>query len=298
MMNLLLNIAPSILAPKAYQGRAKLQAAMIPYYTNEYDLLPDVSKMCKVRAAICRRHGIPPDDIGRFEIALLHVSTANAIPTMFWHLVFLATDQEIVKEIREEVESIIAMKVKDGKRIAALDITKFESHCPLLCCSYREAMRLCNAQVGARRAMEDVRLSDGKNSYLLKKGTDVQMPTGIAHRSTGPWGQDASSFNPRRSMNLRVEKDREQKRSFIPFGGGKHLCPGRDFAKAEILGTVSSLLVGWDVQSADGGMIAVPELQRPRMGEGVAKPAGKGLKMGARFVRRQEWEDVKWEFVC
>jgi hypothetical protein len=38
--------------------------------------------------------------------------------------------------------------------------------------------------------------------------------------------------------NTAKEVDREQKRAYSPFGGGRHLFPERNFAFAEILGTV------------------------------------------------------------
>ncbi|CZR62543.1 related to cytochrome P450 7B1 [Phialocephala subalpina] len=308
LMGLILNLFPAITFPAAYKGRAKIQEALIKYYTAEHDLDPSVSQMAKVRAALFRRKGIPAFDIGKFELALIHVSTANAIPTLFWNLCFVATAPKTTATIRKEIESIITVSTLDnGKREAVIDITKFDTHCPVLVSSYRETIRLANAQLGARRAMEDTILSDGKNEYLLKAGCDIQLPAGVPHLNEAAWGPTASSFDATRFMSpeergdssakARLE-DREQKRSYFPFGGGKHLCPGRNFAFAEILGTIAVLVTGFDVNNRDGGMIEIPKLGRARLGEGVAKPTGKGLTMGARIERRTGWEDVVWKFTC
>lgn len=307
MLGLLLNLFPSITYPKAFEGRAKLQNALIKYYSAKYDLEPEVSQMAKVRAALMRRRGISDEEVGRFELALIHVSTANAIPTLFWQLCFISAEPQTISIIRKELDSIISIStLENGKREATIDITKFDSLCPVLVSSYRETIRLANAHLGARRAMEDTIISDGKTEYLLRAGCDVQLPAGVLQLS-GVWGPNAASFDALRfvspeykgdlSAKARME-DREQKKSYIPFGGGKHLCPGRNFAFAEIIGAVAVLVMGFDVKNSDGGLLEVPALGRPKLGEGVAKPTGKGLLMGARITRREAWEDVVWKFTC
>lgn len=308
MLGLLLNIFPSITYPKAFEGRAKLQNALIKYYSAKYDLRPEVSQMAKVRAALYRRKGISDEDIGRFELALIHVSTANAIPTLFWQLCFISANPQTTSIIRKEVESIISIGTSEqGEREATIDITKFDSQCPVLVSSYRETIRIANSQLGARRAIEDTIISDGKTEYLLRAGCDVQLPAGISHLSEFAWGPDAASFDAKRFLTPEQKgdmsaksrmNDREQKKAYIPFGGGKHLCPGRHFAFAEILGAVAILVMGFDVNSSDGGLIEVPVVGRAKLGEGVAKPTGEGLLMGAKIARREGWEDVVWKFTC
>ena len=182
MLGLLLNIYPSITFPKGPQGRAKLQAVLIKYYSAKHDLEPDVAQMTKARAAMFRKHKISDTDIGKFELSLLHVSTANAIPTLFWHLCFVASDPATTSIIRHELDSLLTItELENGKREVIIDITKFETHCPVLVSSYRETIRLANGQLGSRRVMEDTFISDGKKQYLLRAGCDIQMPAGVTH---------------------------------------------------------------------------------------------------------------------
>jgi hypothetical protein len=306
-MNFVVGI-PEFFAPKAYKGRRDLQNALIEYYTAKHELNSDVAQMTKARASVYKKNNIPTTDIGKFELALLHVSTANAIPTLFWHMCFVCSDATTTAIIREELLSMITISpipTSDGKREISLDITKFDTHAPIFVSSYRETIRLVNSQVAVRRAMADTVISDGTNSYLLRKGSDIQMPSGISQTSTTIWGPNASSFDPRRFVKVEEkmsakakEEDKEQKRAYFPFGGGKHLCPGRNFAFAEILGTFAAMLLGFDIVGSDGKLIVVPEYKRARLGEGVAKPRGKGAEMGARLTRREGWEDVTWKFTC
>lgn len=306
---LLLNIYPSITASKAYKARAAVQSALADYYIAKYDQGPEVSQMVRSRAATYRRYNIPEIDIGKFEIALLTVSTANAIPTLFWLLCNICSDASLTEEVIDEISAIVTeTKSEDGKRELVIDITRFESDCPLLVSSYRETIRIANAQLGTRRVMKDTTISDGKTSYLLREGCDVQIPSGIAHLSSDYWGSDFASFNARRFLTppetglprTKKEKDDEkaQKRAYFPFGGGKHLCPGRNFAFAEILGAGAVLILGFEVEKREGGAIVVPDRGRTMLAEAVAKPRGEALKMGANISRREGWEDVIWKFVC
>ncbi|KAL2061782.1 hypothetical protein VTL71DRAFT_7160 [Oculimacula yallundae] len=302
LFSLVLGIMPSIVAPKAYKARETVQAALRTYYGHGYDLEPDVAKLTKARAEHYRRYKLSSKDIGDFELALLHVSTANAVPTVFWLVAFIVSDPALVATLREELKSVITIsKLKGGKRQAKIDITRLDPDCPLLVSSYREVVRLVNSQLGTRRVMADCTISDGKSTYLLRKGWDINMPSGVSHLSTESWGPNAASFDARRFMKLDVkevmsEKAKEEKRAYIPFGGGKHLCPGRNFAFAEILGFTAALVMGFDVKAKDGGLITVPVIRRAKLGEAVSKPEGDGLTMGAKITRRAGWEDVVWEF--
>ena len=88
------------------------------------------------------------------------------------------------------------------------------------------------------------------------------------------------------------------KKAYFPFSGGKHLCPGMHFAFTEILGTISPLVLGFDIVGTDGELLKVPKIARSTMAEAVTKPEGKGLELGAKFTKRKGWEDVVWRFAA
>jgi len=129
------------------------------------------------------------------------------------------------------------------------------------------------------------------------------MPAGVSHASTAIWGADAHAFDARRFLSTtRDSLDKESKKlqiqGLFPFGGGKHLCPGRYFALVEILGMVSVLMAGFELVKdvpgeGDDVRISVPEAGMQRFGEGVRKPKH---DIRVKVRRRGDLEDVRWGF--
>ncbi len=292
------------MAPKAHRGREEIKSALIKYYSAQHDLEPDVAQLIKNRAALLRKHGMSDHDIGEFELGLLHGALANTPPILFWLLVHILASVSLTNAIRNEILGIIYSPPAEGeKREVSIDITKFESHCPLLVSAYRETLRLTNSHIGVRRVMADTWISDGDSIYLLKAGADVQMPAEVTHLSPNTWGPSAKIFNAGRFLKpeSNCEKKNQifnhQKKAFHPFGGGKHLCPGRNIALAPSVSIVAVLLLAFDVRGTSNELLKVPEIRSMKFGEAVIKPFGKGLKMGAVLSRRDGWEDVVWKFV-
>lgn len=76
------------------------------------------------------------------------------------------------------------------------------------------------------------------------------------------------------------------------------MCPGKNIALAPCLGIVAVLLLGFNVRGLNGEFLQVPEIRSVKFGEAVAKPFGKGLKVGALITRKAALEGVVWKFVC
>ncbi|KAM0431294.1 hypothetical protein ACHAPT_005265 [Fusarium lateritium] len=302
LTGILLNILPSITAREAYYARARLQAALGKYYGAEKDRHEDAAQIVKGRAAVLRDYGISGEEIGRFELALLHVSTANTIPTLFWFMAQIYARPGLVSRLREEV---LPVGQHGDNNEVTIDITTLDQKCPLLVSCYREAIRLSNQTVGNRRVLEDTTISDGKgNSYLLKKGLNVQMSAQVLHTLDSVWGQDVYEFDPERFLEKggkeNLQSERAKRTSFAPFGGGRHLCPGRNFAFAENLGLMTCLLLGFDVSplGQDYTTFKVPAMKPCVFSEAAGKPENEGQGFGVQIQKKKGWETTKWRFVC
>ena len=262
--------------------------------------------MVKAFVKCFRKWNVSYDHIGDIELELIRVSTTNAIPTLFWAFQWIYQESNLVKEIQKEVQTVIKLGSDgtDGKRELLIDITKFEQNCPLFVSAYRESMRLSNQQLGFRRVWDDTTISDGHQDYFLTKGAEVILPAGVTHVSSTIWGQNALQFDARRFITnenaTENEKqiEKERRKAYHPFGGGRHLCPGRNFAFAEILGTLSILLLGFEVKNNEGGPLKIPAFRTSVIGEAVKKPKENDPNLRVRIERRAGWEDVVWKFVA
>ncbi|KAJ0339901.1 hypothetical protein COL922a_003930 [Colletotrichum nupharicola] len=299
----ILDILPQYTARNAFQARARLQAGLSRFYMARYDHNDDVAQIVKARADVLRSYGIPDREIGTFELGLLHVGTANTIPVFFWFLAHVFTRSELFERLREEV--LEASQRKEDEAI--IDITIFEKECPLLVSCYRESMLLSSRVIGNRRVTKDTTISDGKSrSYMLKSGVNLQLSAEVLHHMDHVWGEAPALFVPDRFLAVKnggrkeVGDEKMKRAAYIPFGGGRHLCPGRNFAFAENLGFVSALLLGFEVKPLNGnvGELQVPEAMACTLADGTPKPVRNGEGFGVRIVRREGWEKAKFRFVC
>ncbi|KAK3935473.1 cytochrome P450 [Diplogelasinospora grovesii] len=295
VMILAMNMFPSLLAPKAVAARAKAQAVMKPFYVARHYEREDVAAIIRGRAILERDIGISDEDLGRVEFTMPWVAITNTIPTLFWFFSNVFSRPEYLERVREEILDVTTI-AEDGKgrRLGRIDITKLEKK-PFTTACYQEASRLYNDAVGNRRVMQDTIIKDASGEYLLTKGTNVQWGVGVLHMNPAFWGPGADTFHfePGRWMEVSAEEERKRRGAMIPFGGGKHLCPGRSFALAENLGLTSALALGYDLEG-----VQVPGCDPPYMGTAVRRPAWEkqGTSSSIRISRRKGWEDVTWSF--
>lgn len=290
---------PKLFARTAYRNRTKLQAAFAKYYGARMDHEKEVSGMIKVSAAEKRKLGLCTDELARLESGLLFAATTNTIPTLYWLFLNIWTRPDIIDAVRREVSGIVDV-VSDsggGLRKAMVDITRLETGCPLLTSCYRETIRLGSQVVGSRVVQEDTLVTDDDGtSYLLKRGIGVMWTARTLHRSPEVW-ENSDEFVPDRFMADATgseKEEKERKQAYIPFGGGKHLCPGRNFAFTEILAFLSALALGFEVTGLRKGSI------KPgggRICDAIVKPPSMGEGVSITIQRREGWEDVEWSFI-
>jgi cytochrome P450 len=145
------------------------------------------------------------------------------------------------------------------------------------------------------------------DTWLLRKGTVVQIAGPSLHTNKEIWGADAETFNPRRFVyNWNGTKSLEDgsivdgKANQVPsaayrsFGGGSSLCPGRHFAQMEIVSLAALLVMGFDLEGPSGQdrVFWNPPMDDKRFPIAVIKP----LKdLNVKFTRRSGTEDVQWK---
>ncbi|OHE91273.1 prostacyclin synthase [Colletotrichum orchidophilum] len=126
--------------------------------------------------------------------------------------------------------------------------------------------------------------------YLLKEGVEVQWSASVMHKKP-VWGEDGEQFNSEKWLKNTLEIAKGFNESFMPFGGGKHLFPGRNFAFAGLLGALIALAVGSEPEG-----VQVPEHEMPLATSALCSPIYGSKSSKTNISRRAGWEDVERRF--
>ncbi|KAH8651557.1 cytochrome P450 [Tricladium varicosporioides] len=292
LMSILVGILPSVMARKGLAARAKVAAAFEAYFKNKGH--EQSSMLMKNRYEASAKNGVSVVDIARYEVGGAIALLVNTAPAVFWMVLLLFAEPELLQDIRKEVEAIMETTTdQDGKTIRSLDITNVKTNCPLLTSAFQESLRYRTMGTSVRQVMEDTVL-DGK--WLLKKDAMVQMPSRVIHTDASIWGEDVNTFNARRFMKDTISKTPNGKRpnptAFRAFGGGTTLCPGRHFATNEILAVVSMFVVRFDMKSVSGSW-ALPKTDHTNVAAVVMEP---DTDIEVEVSPRKGFEEGRWAF--
>ncbi|OTB03618.1 hypothetical protein M426DRAFT_321542 [Hypoxylon sp. CI-4A] len=299
--SLLMSVAPSVTARRAYQGRERLSAALLAYLENEHHRSTG-SKIVRRRVEIAREHGWALPAIAREELSFLFAGIVNATTSTFWILLHLYADPALLATARQEVEAVLVLVLetspddaeKGGRQKHKLRIADLRDTCPTLVAVYRECLRLGSDTYSTRLVKQDYMLAD---RYFLKKNAVVQIAGGVIHADARIWGDDVAEFNHRRFLDNDNNSNNNNKKSqaknsnayhpaaFRAFGGGKTLCPGRHFAMNEILAFVALVVLQFDMKPAQGETIEVPRKNDGVLPVHILEPV---RPVEVRILRRED----------
>ncbi|KAK2059469.1 cytochrome P450 [Colletotrichum caudatum] len=208
---------------------------------------------------------------------------SNSIPQATWAVMEVVKDPSLFKAVREEVQE--AQITDPGTGRATFDMPKLVA-LPLLQSIYVETLRMHVSINITREVLESMEIE----GYFLEKGSLVQAPTQIGHFDEEVWGAEghpASEFWAERHVKYaekvdeagNVKKVKEfsmagRPSEFFPFGGGISMCPGRFFAKQEIMLAVAMIVTRFDVEFEDWVKFDGSRSDRPAINDKAYVGAG------------------------
>ncbi|KAL5940714.1 hypothetical protein ACKVV1_008384 [Pyricularia oryzae] len=222
---------------------------------------------------IDNRHQFPDEikddgDIARLQLALSAVAIHTTALTATATLYDLAAEPEIMQDVREEIHRVL--QEHDGKITSKMlfDLKLLDAVC-------KESQRLNPADLlsARRRVMQPFTFSDGT---AVPVGTMLAVPVYHIGRDPALFPQDPEKFDPYRFTRLR-SKDAEGGGNHLQFasvthgtmafGWGKHACPGRFFAAAEIKLILLHVLLNFEVAVVPGpdGVKRYPNVEMGNM---------------------------------
>ncbi|KAF9038680.1 cytochrome P450 [Panaeolus papilionaceus] len=168
-------------------------------------------------------------------------------------LLCLAEYPQCAKLLRSEAEDVVS---RHGWTKVAID------EMPYIDAFLKETQRLHPLETISmlRVAMEDYTFSNGTT---VPKGTTVAIPVMPSHLNNAVY-KDAHIFDPLRFIKLKAEEDDPHKAKkydmittstdFLTFGHGRHACPGRFFAAAELKLMLAYFVLHYDIKLEKEGV--------------------------------------------
>ncbi|KAF2397932.1 cytochrome P450 [Trichodelitschia bisporula] len=240
------------------------------------------SRIVRARQVLSDKVGFSTHARAALDMGFMFGLASNSIPATGWlimHILDPNGDPTLLGRLLKEVRSV---ERPDG----TLDIAGLCA-LPLLQSMFHEMLRLYTDVLVTRDVHETLELPTGDGRYLrLEKNSLVIMPSWPGHRDSDYWNEPpcetfyAERFLTTDESGKDVFSATGSAGKFFPFGGGRNICPGRLFAKQEVLAGVAMLLLAFDFEAL--GFIGengepretFPSLRKQFAGSGIVNMEG------------------------
>ena len=253
---------PRFLCPDAYEAREHLIRTCMT------DGEPDEAELVRVRRQMCRDHPEVFDrhDEASFMAGLLFASLTNTVPQTFWVLAMLFTHADAMRAVSEELSTTLPVRGLDEEEGDEDRWTRQQlAACKVTMSAIDETLRMCVSPTPMRVALADTTITSTSGaSYHIRKGDTVALVAALTH-GDGRVFPDPERFRYDRFLSSEPLTLDGQKvpHALMPFGGGVSLCPGRHWAKAEILAFVAMIAqhMQWELEEG----MQLPERDKTRL---------------------------------
>jgi cytochrome P450 len=196
------------------------------------------------------------------------MSYADAVQGLTHALLYLALLPEYWKPLRDEVEEALSEEgwtktaldrmskvdsfIKESQRLHPAAICKSFLTCNPTRCSLSTSLVLLN-----RKVLDDFTFSDGAK---IPAGTNLSVSVTNTHLNPDNY-ENPSEFDGFRFCKMKDKESGEAVKKFdmvatssqfLTFGHGRHACPGRFFATAELKMMFAYILITYDLKVANG----------------------------------------------
>lgn len=187
----------------------------------------------------------------------------NAIPTIGWMLMHILSPTN-----PPELRSWVMDEIKSAQREDGSIDVPLLSKLPLLNSMFHEVLRVYIDLLIVRQVDADTTIGP----HIVHKNEVIMAPSWLSHRNPEHFVKP-DAFDPARFLVDDPETGKMKFSTagltgkFFPFGGGHYMCPGRTFAKQEVLGAIAVLLLNFDIEFVE-----------------FVKPSGKGYTNAGQGV--------------
>ena len=173
-----------------------------------------------------------------------------------WLILCIIQSDERLRKFREVVQPLVLPQpnAHSNPNDLRFDMAKLKAN-PYIRGLWNEALRLGSASAAARVVARDTELE----GYVVKRGSVVLLPVRLLHFDEKSF-EEPKKFMPERwiydlppnateeDRAAVAQKQQRQQANLRSFGGGTGLCSGRFVAELEMLSTVSTMLMLFDIE--------------------------------------------------
>ncbi|KAL2060528.1 hypothetical protein VTL71DRAFT_9169 [Oculimacula yallundae] len=226
------------------------------------------SKFTRERQVLLTRRGIVDETARAAEnFAFMWAATANTMPAATWCLIESLHDPSLKERLHNILPAAIQPESTTSGKLPKFDILKLCEE-PLMSSIYAETLRLRVAVLIVRQPSID---NFSFRGWHIKKDEVLSLSTRTEAMNEDVWNSSSHpltefysdrfivdpndpSSGPFKEQKVKTKDgkpyfalDGSSNGAWIPYGGGNHLCPGRHFAKREIITTIALLLSAYDM---------------------------------------------------
>ncbi|KAJ4424430.1 hypothetical protein N0V82_000952 [Gnomoniopsis sp. IMI 355080] len=217
------------------------------------------SKLIRSRQSAMMRMNLDDHDRASLDLGLMFAVNSNVLRAIFWFLLHAVQDRNLQARLLSEVR-------KCRRPNGVFDVEALSQQ-PRLQSAFAEVCRFYVA-IGITRTVKHSDLKLG--AWVVPVGETLAIFSRTAAFSDEAWaalghrpGRPLSVFDAERflvppnpdtagaSADDLVFSLEGAAGCWLPFGGGQRKCPGRHFAKSEMLGTFAMLLTKYEVELSD-----------------------------------------------
>ncbi|KAF2468300.1 cytochrome P450 [Lindgomyces ingoldianus] len=205
----------------------------------------------------------------------------NSIATTSWTVFELYRDVELLEKVRGEVDAC-RIPGPDGRIRFNIDALLRQ---PVLQAVYAETLRL-------RMHFYMIRMPDKVDmdirDWVIPRRKVIVTSTTCAHMDTKAWNTGVNNDypidqfwvgrflkEPTHPTSTPAFSTKDLEGSWMPYGGGPRQCPGRHFAKRQILLTSALIVTLFDCEILGDGRGVKEDVSLQGFGVGISRPASK-----------------------
>ncbi|KAM8756575.1 prostacyclin synthase isoform 1-T1 [Acanthopagrus schlegelii] len=225
-----------------------------------------------------QEEGVDEEMQKRALLLQLWTTQCNAGPAAFWLLGFLLTHPEAMEALKSEIRGLPLQATS----LQHPHINPVEAHCtPVFDSVLSETLRLTAAVIISREVLQDkiLRMASGRE-YRLRRGDKVCLFPFLSPQMDPEIHQEPQDFKYDRFLNddmtLKDKFYKDGKRlryHTLPWGAGRNMCVGKEFAVTAIKQFVFLVLTHLDLEMCDP-KAKLPPVNPSRYGFGMLQPDG------------------------